>query len=161
MDRPTYPAYRSASLPSPTQQPRAVTTPLAIPKKRDSAFMAPEGGPITPPMSPGASEDEEPMAIDPEPRYSGPGPSVPEAESVYLHPPADPRRASREMLQSEERMEVDSRRIPSSPRGASPKHLEDEQSHLERGGKLKLTDFEIKGTLGESPGVPRRDCTAT
>ena len=150
MQHAVQPSYRSASLPMPSQPSRA--SPFNIPKKRDSGFMASEG-PITPPMSPGPSEGDESISIDPEPRYSGPGPVTTVPASGYLHATADPRRASREMLQSEERMEVDARRLSGSPRGPPTRHLEDEQSHLERRGTLKLTDFEVKGTLG----TPARD----
>ncbi|KAJ3556528.1 hypothetical protein NM688_g1980 [Phlebia brevispora] len=129
-------------MPNPNHPPRA--SPFNVPVKRDSDFMASEG-PITPPLSPGHSEDEEPISVDPEPRYSGPSPNT---SGAYLHPPPDPRRASREMLQSEERMEVDSKRLSNSPRVPPARHLEDESSHLEDRGTLKLTDFEVKGTLG-------------
>lgn len=43
-------------------------------------------------------------------------------------------------------MAVDSGPSQTSPRLAA-RHLEDEQPHTHR-GTLKLTDFEVKGTLG-------------
>lgn len=103
-------------------------------------------------MSPTHSEDEEqePIAVDLEPDCHGPSPNVPSAPTVHLQTTVDLRRASREMLQTEERMEVDMMRLSNSPRAPPARHLEDEQSHLEKRGALKLTDFEVKGTLGAS-----------
>lgn len=150
MDYPHYPAYRSASMPNSNHPPR--TSPFNAPPKRDSDFMMSEG-PITPPLSPGHSEDEEPISVDPEPRYSGPSPNT---SGAYLQPQADTRRASREMLQTEERMEVDTKRMSNSPRAPPARHLEDEKSHLEENGTLKLTDFEVKGTLGTLQSLYRR-----
>lgn len=56
---------------------------------------------------------------------------------------ADPRNFGVEVVQSEGHMEVDE---PASAR-QPVRHLEDEQSHLHC-GTLRLTDFEVKGTLG-------------
>lgn len=149
MDYSPYPAYRSASMPNSHHPPR--TSPFNAPPKRDSVFMASEG-PITPPLSPGHSEDEEPISVDPEPRYSGPSPNT---SGAYLQPLTDHRRTSREMLQTEERMEVDAKRLSNSPRAPPARHLEDEKPHLEETGTLKLTDFEVKGTLGASQRLLR------
>ena len=53
---------------------------------------------------------------------------------------------SREVAQPGGTMEVDQ---PDTTQMQQPaRHLEDEQSHVHRGGSLRLTDFEVKGTLG-------------
>ncbi|PSR71154.1 hypothetical protein PHLCEN_2v13000 [Hermanssonia centrifuga] len=139
----SYPTFRSASLPNPSDRIRL--NPLK-PAKRNSGFMLGEG-PITPPMSPGHSDEEdETIVVDSEPRISDPKLVAQDPAALQLQG-REHRKPSREMLQLEERMEVDYRRLSTSPRPAF-RHLEDEQSHVERNGSLKLTDFEVKGTLG-------------
>ena len=145
MDHPIYPAFRSASLPSHTALTLS-TTPDPSLFRRDSDCMLSDG-PITPPLSPGRSEDgDAAIIVDSEPRYSGPGTqlqsSVPHAHLREV----DARQTRRSHQQ--DGMDVDARPVASSPRPPQ-RHLEDEQSHLEK-GTLKLTDFEVKGTLGES-----------
>ncbi len=144
MEHPVYPAFRSTSLPSHTALTLS-TTPDSNLFRRDSDCMLSDG-PITPPLSPERSDDGDgAIIVDSEPRYSGPGgqvqPSVPPA---HLRE-GDSRRGRRSHQQ--DAMDVDVRAPASSPRPPQ-RHLEDEQSHLEK-GSLKLTDFEVKGTLGE------------
>lgn len=55
---------------------------------------------------------------------------------------------SREVAQLAGGMEVD--QLEAGPTLQPARHLEDEQSHVQRGGSLRLTDFEVKGTLGAS-----------
>ena len=145
MDHPIYPAFRSASLPSHTALTLS-TTPDPSLFRRDSDCMLSDG-PITPPLSPGRSEDGEAIIVDSEPRYSGPAGQL---QHSLPHPHLRDMEAARRGRRShqQEGMEVDSRAPASSPRPPQ-RHLEDEQSHLEK-GTLKLTDFEVKGTLGES-----------
>ncbi|TFK86380.1 cAMP dependent protein kinase [Polyporus arcularius HHB13444] len=143
MEHPVYPAFRSTSLPSHTALTLS-TTPDSNLFRRDSDCMLSDG-PITPPLSPERSDDGDgAIIVDSEPRYSGPGgqvqPSVPPA---HLRE-GDSRRGRRSHQQDV--MDVDVRAPASSPRPPQ-RHLEDEQSHLEK-GSLKLTDFEVKGTLG-------------
>ena len=100
-------------------------------------------GPITPPMSPGRSEDggvEDLITVDSQPRFSGP--SEPPASSSFV---------SQGPGQGEECMqeEMDGVR-PSTPPKPPARLLEDEEVHIETSGLLKLKDFEIKGTLGGS-----------
>lgn len=128
-------------------------------------------GPITPPLSPGHSEDGHqqqhlvpaPMECDVSLEPTEAKQQHAQAETQVQVKPAvlqvmrpDPgsRRASREAQQSEERMAVDEHK-PSEQghepaEGGKPpaRHLEDEQSHVQRGGPLRLIDFEVKGTLG-------------
>lgn len=92
-------------------------------------------GPITPPMSPCPSEDGTRSAME----------QIPVTQGSQLRVDITQRRPSREMLQAEERMDIDSQ-----PKIPPIRHLEDEQSHVQRGGPLQLTDFEVKGTLGSS-----------
>lgn len=143
MDHAAYPAFRSTSLPSHTALALS-TTPDSGVFRRDSDCMLSEG-PITPPLSPTRSDDgESGIIVDAEPRYSGPGrqlePSVPRPH--LLEAASHGRRSH----QQSDGMDVDPRPSASSPRPPQ-RHLEDEQSHLEK-GSLKLTDFEVKGTLG-------------
>ncbi|KAJ7582579.1 putative cyclic AMP-dependent protein kinase catalytic subunit [Mycena floridula] len=96
------------------------------PIRRDSAIVL--DGPITPPMSPGNSEqdidDDDSIVIDAKPRYSGPEPLTPHSMQVDDH--------SRDMDIVEQR---------------PLRSLEDEKVHLQGSG-LKLTHFEVRGTLG-------------
>lgn len=75
--------------------------------------------PITPPMSPTQSERYgDTMSLD------SAAPSLAESES-------------------EDKMEVEPK-----PVLAPLRHLEDEEEHLHKGETLRLTDFEVRGTLG-------------
>lgn len=149
MDHSSFPAFRSSSLPNPVEQDRA--SPFNMSDRRDSGFMASDG-PITPPISPGNSDDEDSgIIVDTEPRYSGHSHGhhdMPPHTTVSrtLLPEASSRRASRS-ADLGDAMVVDVRTSPASPRPAA-RHLEDEQPHAHR-GSLKLTDFEVKGTLGK------------
>ena len=93
MHQPTFPTFRSTSLPNPTKQNRA--SPFNLQHKRDSGFLAGEG-PITPPMSPGHSEEDDgSISVDTEPRYSGHRHEIPIDIDTRLYPEAGPRRESR------------------------------------------------------------------
>lgn len=101
-------------------------------------------GPITPPMSPGRSEDggmEDSITVDSQPRFSGPSQPPMSSSFVSQWSPG----------QGEERMQegMDGIRPPTPPKQPM-RLLEDEQVHIEQRGLLKLKDFEIKGTLGRS-----------
>ncbi|KAI0703585.1 cAMP dependent protein kinase [Cytidiella melzeri] len=162
MDQITYAGFRSASLPLPMPlepihlggfQTENVST------RRDSTFMVTDG-PMTPPLSPSRSEDGSHNHNSLTGVRNGP------SQDAIMHVPTDgqqtksgalqvmrpiigSRRASREAVQSEERMEGDAKRPSVSGAGSPPlRHLEDEQSHVQKGGPLRLTDFEVKGTLG-------------
>ena len=100
-------------------------------------------GPITPPMSPGRSEDggmEDSITVDSQPRFSGP--SQPLTSSSFVS--QGPGRGEEWMQE-----EMDGGR-PSTPPKPPARLLEDEKVHIETSGLLKLKDFEIKGTLGGS-----------
>ena len=145
MEHSNYPVFRSASLPSHTALALS-TTPEPSLFRRDSDCMLSDG-PITPPLSPGRSEEgEAAIIVDSEPRYSGPGSQL---QTSLSHPHLRAVEAARRGSHSHQQdgMDVDTRPLTSSPRPPQ-RHLEDEQSHLEK-GTLKLTDFEVKGTLGE------------
>ncbi|KAH8108148.1 cAMP dependent protein kinase [Cristinia sonorae] len=146
MDGPTMHAFRSSSLPNPIQQSRA--SPFNTPCWRDSGFIASEG-PLTPPLSPGHSDDEDSgIIVDTEPRYSGHShghPDIPmhARKSQPLLPEAMSRRGSR-APDTESAMAVDTGDLTDRP---AARHLEDERPRTHR-GSLKLTDFEVKGTIG-------------
>lgn len=84
---------------------------------------------MTPPLSPGNSEEGNSIMVDSEPRYSGPG-----------HMPVD--------RQSPSAWREDTAMRSHTPPRPPQRLLEDEQVHVERSGLLRLRDFEIKGTLG-------------
>ncbi|CCM02920.1 uncharacterized protein FIBRA_05034 [Fibroporia radiculosa] len=140
MERSVLPPSRSASLPIP--RPKIGTVALSfVAPSCNSGFV---GGPITPPLSPGNSEDGEPtIVIDTELRYSRDSDTYAQGR-----PDRTGGQYSQDELveRSEQAMDVDPRPPSSSPRPPL-RHLEDEECHLER-GTLKLTDFEVKGTLG-------------
>lgn len=97
------------------------------------------GGPMTPPLSPGNSELDE---IPPSHVVS-----VTQGAVSPLRLSTASRGAAEEIPQAEESMDVD--QVALEPVRPPVRHLEDEQSHVHRGGSLRLTDFEVKGTLGE------------
>jgi len=95
--------------------------------RKNSKAMVPEA-PITPPMSPNQSErDEETMSIDL-------AASVPEGNPDTSAKDSD----------SDQKMEIE------QPKPIQPpvRHLKDEEEHLHKRGSLRLTDFEVRGTLG-------------
>lgn len=93
--------------------------------------------PLTPPLSPSHTEQEvDSIIIDSEPRYSGPDRSIPHSEASAA--------AISARLDTVD-MEVD--RAPTSAPQPPLRLLEDEQVHLQRSG-LKLSDFDVQGTLG-------------
>lgn len=145
MERHSYTAFRSASLPVAGEKTRLA--PLTPPARKNSSMLT-SGGPITPPMSPTLTdEDNDNIIIDPEPRYSGQRTS----SSAHIIPSAQPehllRRPSRG-VEAEQHMDIDEAQEISIPRPPA-RNLDDEKSHVHR-GSLKLTDFEVKGTLGSS-----------
>lgn len=142
MERPAVPVFRSTSLPSTTPRAKSAPLNLVLPD-RDSPFVAGRG-PITPPISPGNSEEGDPVVIiDSEPRYSRDSDSRFASGDRHSGPYLG---IDRDESTTEEPMDVDARPAESSPKPPL-RHLEDEECHLER-GTLNLTDFEVKGTLG-------------
>ncbi|KAF7295302.1 hypothetical protein MIND_01069500 [Mycena indigotica] len=93
-------------------------------RRSQSQIIVPDA-PMTPPMSPGQSESgEEAIVIDAVPRYSGPDIHFDQARAMEVEP------------------------ITVAPQPQHPlRLLQDEQVHLQRSG-LRLTDFEVRGTLG-------------
>ncbi|KAK7693302.1 hypothetical protein QCA50_002869 [Cerrena zonata] len=119
--------------------------PLTPPPRKGST-MLPSGGPITPPMSPTLSDDDDDnIIIDPEPRYSGQRGYSSEHIITSAQPEHLLRRPSRG-VEAEQHMDVDQVEEISIPKPPA-RNLDDEKSHVHR-GSLKLTDFEVKGTLG-------------
>ncbi|EKM55629.1 uncharacterized protein PHACADRAFT_256376 [Phanerochaete carnosa HHB-10118-sp] len=135
MEKSEFPSFRSASLPNPTLQihPRQLQ-----PSTTQESGLVPSQGPITPPLSPSNSDHGEIAPNDP---MHGVEPQV--ANHAQLEP--TPRDFGVEPAQSEGHMEVDE--VESASTMQAVRHLEDEQSHVHR-GSLRLTDFEVKGTLG-------------
>jgi hypothetical protein len=115
-------------------------SPLYMPR-RDSEAMMPEA-PMTPPMSPRHSEEacmEDSITVDSQPRFSGPA-----------QPPMTPSLCQTQQESRPSSNEMDGLKTVPSPKPPL-RLLEDEQVHVEKSGLLKLKDFEIKGTLGQSP----------
>ena len=115
-------------------------SPLYTPRRDSEAMMS--EGPITPPMSPGHSEGgymEDSITVDSEPRFSGPT-QPPMASNL-----------SQEQQEGKQTLneEMDALKVTTPPKPPL-RLLEDEQVHVEKSGSLRLKDFEIKGTLGQS-----------
>jgi hypothetical protein len=91
--------------------------------------------PMTPPMSPTQSEAEEGIIVPEVSQDPFPG------TSNHLSTSEPPQ------WQEAEEMEVEIPAHKSPPRGPL-RLLEDEKVHVEKSGLLRLTDFEVKGTLG-------------
>lgn len=108
--------------------------------RRDSQAVISDA-PMTPPLSPGHSEQGfDAIVVDAEPRYSSQEHNV---------PPTNASEAGITPRAGTAAMEVDSH--TPSPTGSQPplRLLEDEQVHLQRSG-LRLSDFDVRGTLGAS-----------
>lgn len=97
-------------------------------------------GPITPPMSPGNSEDKQ----EPKPTNY-----LPE----QVQHPAFTVNTSTPMWQEPQVPVVAP--TPKSPARPPARLLEDEAVHVERRGVLRLLDFEVKGALGLCPCPPK------
>ncbi|KAH7914676.1 cyclic AMP-dependent protein kinase catalytic subunit [Hygrophoropsis aurantiaca] len=96
-------------------------------------------GPLTPPTSPGHSEDgiSNPFAVDDNATRTN-------SESQPANRPPSPLSTPNSWAASDWQMEGHSSSLPRAP----ARQLEDEQVHVERSGMLKLTDFEVRGALG-------------
>ena len=110
---------RSASLPICSDTLRTAPT-LQASSPRETEVIV--NAPMTPPMSPRQSE---------------------EGDDIRATPSASEGEYARESVD----MQVESTQSATPPR-LPVRLLEDEQVHVERSGILKLTDFEVKGTLG-------------
>lgn len=143
MEKPSFPAFRSASMPNASLQVHPAPLQTVNPQQSPVMFT---GGPITPPLSPGNSEHEEvpPSHVV----QTTQGASSPARLSSASHGAAE------EIPRADDSMDVD--QVAPEPVNPPVRHLEDEQSHVHRGGSLRLTDFEVKGTLGESCSSCRR-----
>jgi hypothetical protein len=102
-------------------------------RRRESQVIVPDA-PMTPPLSPGHSE----LGLDP---------IVVDSESHYGTPERDVRNPT-VAIQVEEHGPKPSDAAPSGPL----RLLEDEHMHLQKSG-LRLSDFEVRGTLGWYPIV--------
>lgn len=98
-------------------------------------------------MSPGHSEqsvdDDDAIVVDVEPRYSGAETSSPRSLAHQHTMDVDTDSHPAAAVQSA----VDSSGEVSSVSQRPIRLLEDEKVHLQKSG-LKLTDFEVRGTLG-------------
>jgi hypothetical protein len=114
-------------------------SPLYTPRRDSEAMMS--EGPMTPPMSPGHSEEgiEDSITVDSEPRFSGPT-QPPVASNL-----GQAQQEGKQTLNEE----MDALKVTTPPKPPL-RLLEDEQVHVEKSGSLRLKDFEIKGTLGQS-----------
>ena len=134
MDQPSFLASRSASLPSTTLEIRA---PLQLQTFR----VEPHNAPITPPMSPDCKVEslEDSTVVDKNTSVNGScGQNFDETLISHSQPING---------QHFEAMEVDTVQTSLPPR-PPVRLLEDEEVRLEKPGTLRLTDFEVKGTLG-------------
>lgn len=94
---------------------------------------------MTPPMSPGHSDlGDDTIVVDSEPRYSGPAPHGPHSTAAPTTAPG-----FQELGDAGGDQPAQVAPVPQRPL----RLLEDEQVHLQRSG-LRLTDFEVRGTLG-------------
>jgi protein kinase A len=106
--------------------PRSSSLPVSSDERRE-AFQAKarpsfNAGPITPPVSPGHTEHE--IDID---------------------------MLDESLEQVDEHFQESENMLLEQPPSNKPlRLLEDEPTHVERSGRVKLTDFEVKGTLGMS-----------
>lgn len=101
---------------------------------------------MTPPQSPSRSEQEDDLiVVDSEPRYSGPDPNTLQTEARR------PSAISAETPRFDEFgvMEVDQTPAPTPAPQPPLRVLEDETVRLQPAG-LRLTDFDVRGTLGPS-----------
>ena len=126
---------RSASLPTSPDASRTSARQLPFPRDPEALVDAP----MTPPLSPHQSEagdDEKSIVTDSEP---DPHHCTPSESRVVSHSsiPVD--------------MEVEPHQVTTPPRPPA-RLLDDEAAHIEPPGRLKLTDFEVKGTLGTAFG---------
>jgi hypothetical protein len=123
--------------------------------RRDSEVMKPDA-PITPPMSPSHSEeggDNNAIIVDTERRFSGMGVRDPDPDPALMSPESIADNVTADLQEEEDpsAMQVEeSDPDPASPPRQPGRLLEDEQVHVASAGALKLTDFEVKGTLGAS-----------
>jgi len=108
----------------------------SISSVRKSQAIFPDA-PMTPPLSPGHSEQGvEAIVVDVEPRYSGPERNVPHSPTSVAATSARSETVDMDVVEH-------TTTAPQRPL----RLLEDEQVHLEKSG-LKLSDFEVRGTLG-------------
>jgi hypothetical protein len=104
--------------------------------RQDSQFVISDA-PMTPPLSPGHSEEDlDAIIVDAEPRYS--------SQEHNVHAAKAPGARSETAA-----MEVDGHTTSPAVLQPPPRLLEDEHVHLQRSG-LKLSDFDVRGTLGMS-----------
>lgn len=144
MEQPAFHPFRSTSLPNPTLLNRSSL--FESYTRRDSDCMLSDG-PITPPLSPTRSEEGgTSIIVDSEPRYSGRGSDL-RFSPRPSRPSTGHSRRQLHQMESENLMDLDPKPPATSPRPPL-RHLEDEPSHADK-GTLKLTDFEVKGTLGQ------------
>ncbi|EIN07692.1 kinase-like protein [Punctularia strigosozonata HHB-11173 SS5] len=157
---------RSSSLSLPAlshpADPRSLLPPQPQPpSRRGSEAMLSDGLP-SPPISPGHSDNEDDsdlddgaIVVDAEPRYSGPERTIPahiheprpaSSDDSPVHRPVSVRKYGREHADADVRMDGEDEDAP-APKPPL-RYLEHEQSRLSKPGVLKLTDFEVKGTLG-------------
>jgi hypothetical protein len=119
-------------------------------QRRDSHVVIQEATPLTPPLSPAPDETtgkKEAIVMN-EPHHS----SIQDQHQFSNAGAAPAQTQTTQQTPDESNMEVDPPTAPEpeAPRPQRPlRLLEDEQVHLTRHG-LKLSDFEIRGTLGSS-----------
>ncbi|KAI0064693.1 Pkinase-domain-containing protein [Artomyces pyxidatus] len=146
MDEPIFSGVtgRSSSLPTSSDDLREI---VCHPSRRGSHVMVVEG-PITPPLSPEKVDNlqvQDDIIMDTQPSYNS---TASEHSSSSPHPPSS-QRTSVELENPVSPRDTYMHRGDTSSTTPIPpplRVLEDEEEHIHR--SLKLTDFEVKGTLG-------------
>lgn len=93
---------------------------------------------MSPVPSDDGGDDRHGIIVDTEPRWSGPGEPAP----MSARPPS---------ISDSMDLETVETAVSEPEEGPKPplRLLEDEKSHVNKSGGVSLTDFEVKGTLGE------------
>ncbi|KAA1474892.1 cAMP dependent protein kinase [Dentipellis sp. KUC8613] len=146
----TSPVRRSSSLPTSANERRNMVYRASRPDS-DSDVMVVDGS-ITPPLSPGQNDDrkaETAIVADQASIYNARDSALNAQVRSSLGPaqlegPRSPQDTDQDICM--ERDEASSCHSASSPPRPPPRVLEEEQEHIHH--SLKLSDFEVKGTLG-------------
>lgn len=102
--------------------------------------------PMTPPVSPGHSEDGADASVVMVRQGQGPYAEKPPTQELQL-----PRHQAPVLQVTYPHWHHRDPQRPLTPPPQSARSLENEEVHVEKPGVLKLTDFEVRGALGKVP----------